>query len=69
MIKLQREPERLNKKLQPDIVERMHLLNKKFKVIFRHAYSLMEQVLLLTADPTMRIKARECLKRLQDLLD
>jgi hypothetical protein len=46
------------------MVEKIHLLNKKFKVIFRHAYSLMDQVMQISSDPSMHIKARESLKRL-----
>lgn len=69
MIKSQREPERIRRKMQPDMVDKIRFFNQKFKVIFRHAYTLMDQVLQCSSDPSMIDKTKESQVRLKELLE
>lgn len=49
ILKAQRETEKLVRQLPEEVYERLIFYNKKFKVIFRHTYSLMDS--LLSAKP------------------
>jgi hypothetical protein len=59
----------LIKRCQPDILEKIIFFNKKFKVIFRHAYTLLDQVLQTASDPAQHPQLEKAQERLKQLLD